>query len=99
MYYILSVEVLDIFFFSPIFTPKYFIEFMLLYEDKINGCFLSRIYIAVLIGRNIYDAIFCQLSLLKDLFCFVESICFKMLKVFLVLIAKMPCHHSQATEL
>lgn len=71
---------------------------MTLYEDKINGCFISRIYIAVLIGRNIYDAMFCQLSLLKDLFHFVESICFKILKVFLEINAKMPCHHSQATE-
>ena len=41
---------------------------------------------------------FCQLSLLRDLFHFVESICFRLLKVLLVLIAKMPCHHSQATE-
>lgn len=55
-------------------------------------------YIIVLIGRNIYDAMFCQLSLLRDLFHFFESICFRLLKVFLVLIAKIPCHHSQATE-
>ena len=47
---------------------------------------------------SLLNAMFCQLSLLKDLFHFVESICFKILKVFLVLIAKMPSHHSQATE-